>query len=348
MKPLKAILFAVLLAAPAGHALAQTEPSKDERDAFFAISTGTTKAAMPFQDQLMKTILVRPRDDQKLCDLAKSYTAATWAGADKEQAYLNGLAATGRSIDSLIGSFLGSADLADNAAIHEADYCATATALKLKADETQEAVIDVRLLLARQTAAKTAFDTGTRNHDKLSRLRAIRSQETFLNEIIAQVELIRDYGEKISLEGKAQIAHLPLYKSGLAEVRALDDAEVQRYLDPDPKPSNDTPYVYEPTVLPPVPDDDDAFQKAFNYAMLGSIKPLLHANRAVLDGDTAKACEWARDAQGELERLQVFVQAYIDKRKAANQSTAAGDKAMAQLTETLGNAKTAMAKVCAV
>jgi len=231
MKPLKALLFAVLLAAPAGHALAQSAPTPDEEKAFFAISDENRAAKNDLPTQIYKGILAHPRDDRKICDLSKTFTAIEWMTADHEQAYLAALIAKGRKVDRMIGVFLGEASLADSLAIHESEYCATVEAQTTKADDTQETVIYIRTLLERQAAAKKAFDAATAAHDKLGRLRAIQSQAAFLDEIVAQIEIVRDYGEKVSAEGKAQIAHLPQYKADLASVTALNQAEVKVYTD---------------------------------------------------------------------------------------------------------------------
>ena len=347
MNPFKFLLLIALVAIPAGPALAQTRlaPTDDEQKAFLDISRTSQQSGFEIQKQILQVAMAQPRDDQKLCDLSKAYTAAEEAATDQEQAYLQKLADNGRSIDKLIPAFLSWGHLADGAIIHEADYCAAAVAVTTKVDDTQKAVVDVHLMMDRLSAGKAALDDATRAGNRLGRLRAIQSEAAFLDEIVSGIQTIRDYGAAYSDEARSLIAQLPQYQAELAAAKALDKAEIKPFTDPAGE--DDAPYVYTPLSLPAVPDDDQTFQKVFGMTLLSALRPQMEALKQAVAGDAPHACAYSRDTVSDLERVRAFAQTYVDKQKAAGKPTEVGQKALDQVAQAVQSTTAAADRTCA-
>lgn len=346
MNPIKLILLVAIVAIPASPALAQTgtPPTADEQKAFLDISRTSQQPAFDIQKQILQVAMAQPRDDGKLCELSRRLTPAEQTTVDQAQAYLQKLVDNGRSVEKLIPAFLSWGRLADDAAIHEVNYCTHAEAAGTQVDDTQENVLDLHLIIDRLGTTKATFDEATRTGNRLGRLRAIQSETAFLDEIVSRIQTIRDYGENYSGEAKSLIAQLPEYQAQLTAGKALEKAEIKPITDP--KGEEDEPYAYTPLVLPAVPDDDETFQKVFSVTLLSALRPQMEVLKRALAGDAPKACEYSRDTVSDLERIHAFAQAYIDKQKAAGKSTETGQKALDKVAQALQTATASAGRIC--
>ncbi len=352
MRLFKACLLFIVLAGSATSALAQTpppaisvpQPNDDEKKAFYAISDDAMKSGLAIQGELLKVIQASPVDNNKLCDLSKAYTATDTDAVAKQLAFLKTLMSEGKTVESLIPSFLSTSAMADDAVKHEASYCATAKAKQIGADDTQETVIEIQSLIDRLANVRAAYDDANHAGDKLTRLSTTQSEAALLDDIVSLIEQVRDYGNNYSSDAKLLMAQLPQYQQALADAKADKKAMVDPYTDP--KGEKDAPYVYTPTVVPPLPDDEEAFEKTVVPLILSTQQPMLHAATAMLSGDLKTGCELSKASEAENVRLRDFIQAFIDKQKAAGKDTATAQTMLAKVNTLLQQSTSTAQTVC--
>lgn len=225
----------LVLALSATAAWAETAPalSKADTDAYFAISSRHFDSRSGFSKQQTEIVRVRPVDEAKLCTVHHGMVADIMAEKAEKLAFLHRLEQENKPIETLIGSFLSTSDLADTFAKSESEYCANAQVAAEKHDKDErsiwESVYLAEALLGRMDKVRTSYAAAVKSKDRLVSLSDLQTEAAFLDEIVFHIKLLRDHVQGSHPRITALTKRLPALEAELADVTKRNKAEVTPY-----------------------------------------------------------------------------------------------------------------------
>lgn len=332
-------LAAPVMAAPAD-AAAALQPTEAEEKAYYDLSGEGLKAVSKAQGVWIDEMRGKS-DPDKLCkltgDMHKAYAQSTQALME----YLLRLRAEGKSIDRFMGSWLDRSKGMDEARIRELERCSEAEAKRRGLDDEQEIGLFIGKIDAELVTVERGYAAAKAGGNPIAEAGHIQTQDIYLKEMIENAEILRDYGEG---DHKALVAKIPAWEAKRTGVGVLMAQKV--YIHTDPDNARNKPYVFTPFVMPPMPANDEAFDKAVTSMISSATGPMLEAMRKAMAGDTAGFCAQTRNALSELQRTRGFVTAYIDAQAAKGTPTDRGPVVLPKIDEMINKLQSTMTLKC--